>query len=182
MTSTNKFSSWELLHELDTPIMSNDDISTFGNVGEVMPQTMTPLTTSTLIISFERGLLTNFPISKPSKHFNQLMAVSHHRLALNVFSVFLRLVKPEISIENRAHGIAILEHEFVTDEIHKLAKHRYGIASKFTEMRYIWNVIKAAWVGRRSVADLEVFMGKFLGTYNEKNLRKISLAKSTGEK
>lgn len=141
--------------------------------GEVLPSVMTPLTTSTLISSFERGLLKNFPISKPSKHFNQLMAVSHHRLAINVFSVFLRLVKPEISMENRAHGIAILGHEFVTDEIHELAKHRFGIANKFTEFRYIWNVIKAAWVGKRAVADLEEFMKKFLGTYSEANLKKF---------
>lgn len=87
MTSKNVFSSWELLHEFDTAVMSDEDMFTFGNVGEVMAQIMTPLTTSILIPSFEKGLLKNFPLAIESIHFNQLMNVSSHRLTLNVFMV-----------------------------------------------------------------------------------------------
>lgn len=34
MTSLKAFSPWELLHEFDSAIMSCDDVSTFGNIGE----------------------------------------------------------------------------------------------------------------------------------------------------
>lgn len=173
MTSQNVFSSWELLHEFDSAVMSDEDFFTFGNVGEVMPQTMTPLTTSTLMASFERGLLRNFPVIIEAKYYNQLMAVSHHRLAMNVFSVFLRLVKSEVSIENRVHGLAIFGHEFITNEVHELAKHRFGIASKAMEMSQIWKVIKCAWVGKNTVKGLETFMEDFLGTYSRRNLKRF---------
>lgn len=36
MTSLTAFTPWELLHEFDTAIMSPDDVSTFGNIGEVI--------------------------------------------------------------------------------------------------------------------------------------------------
>lgn len=111
-TSTKSYSSWELLHEFDTAVMSDEDLFTFGNVGEVMSQVMTMLSISVLIPSFEKGLLKNFPIAKEAKFFNQLMAISHGRVAMNVFSVFMRMVKQEISMENRVHGIAIFGHEF----------------------------------------------------------------------
>lgn len=174
MTSKNVFSPWELLHEFDTAVMSDEEMFTFANVGEVMPNIMHPLTTSILIPSFEKGLLKNFPLAIESNYFNQLMNVSHHRLSMNVFMVFMRLVKKEISIENRAHGIAIFGHEFVTDEIYRLAKHRFGLVSKSEEMQYIWNVIKASWNGKRKVHELEKFIAGFNGTYSSSNLEKFS--------
>lgn len=174
MTSKNVFSPWELLHEFDTAVMSDEEIFTFANVGEVMPNTMHPLTTSILMPSFEKGLLENFPLTIESNYFGQLMNVSHHRLSMNVFMVFMRLVKKQITIQNRAHGIAIFGHEFVTDEIHRLAKHRFGLASKSLEMRYIWNVIKAFWNGRSKVLELEKFNNNFNGTYSKANLEKFS--------
>lgn len=112
MTSKNIFSPWELLHEFDTAVMSDEDMFTFGNVGEVMPQIMTPLTTSLLIPSIEKGLLKNFPLATASNYYNQLVNVTHHRLSMNVFMVFMRLVKKEISIEDRAHGTAIFAYDF----------------------------------------------------------------------
>lgn len=175
MTSKNVFSPWELLHEMDTAVMSDEEMFTFGNVGEVMPNIMHPLTTSILIPSFELGLLKNFPLTIESNYFNQLMNVSHHRLSMNVFMVFMRLVKEKITIENRAHGIAIFGHEFVTDEIHRLAKHRFGLASKSLEMQYIWNVVRASWNGKRKVRELEKFMAGFNGIYSGSTLEKFSL-------
>lgn len=39
MTSINAFSSWELLHEFDSAVMSPEDLCTFANVGEVSIET-----------------------------------------------------------------------------------------------------------------------------------------------
>lgn len=35
ITTLNLYTNFELQHELDTPIMSGDEYSTFANVGEV---------------------------------------------------------------------------------------------------------------------------------------------------
>lgn len=171
MTSTKALTSWELMHEFDTAVMSEQDYFTFGNVGEVMSQTATPLTLSALVPSFEKGLIQNFPIYKPSTYFNQIMAISHSRLAINVFSVFMRNCKSEISMENRVHGITIIGHEFITEEIHKIAVHRYGVSSKLTEMYFMWIALKTGWNGKSKVEQLNRFMEKFNGTYNRRHLR-----------
>lgn len=181
MTSIRSFSAWELLHEFDTAVMSEQDYFSFGNVGEVLSQTVTPLTISALIPSFETGLLRNFPVHKESKFFEQIMAISHNRIAINVFSVFLRTVKREITMENRVHGIAILGHEFITNEIHQLAAHRYGYLSKLTELWQMWSVFKVGWNGKPRVEQLNRFMEKFIGTYNRRNLQMFQSLKALYE-
>lgn len=181
MTSTRSFTPWELLHEFDTAVMSEQDYFTFGNVGEVMSQAVTPLTISALVPSFEIGLMKNFPIYKEAKYFNQFMAISHSRIAINVFSVFMRMCKREISMENRVHGIAIMGHEFITDEMHQIAIHRYGIASKFTELYYMWFALKMGWIGKSKVEALNRFMEKFNGNYNRRNLRTFQSLKALYE-
>lgn len=67
-------------------------------------------------------------------------------------------------------GIAIFGHEFVTDEIHRLAQHRFGPARRSLEMHYIWNIIRASWNGERKVRELEKFIAGFNGTYSGSNL------------
>lgn len=181
MTSINSFTQWELMHEFDTAVMSEEDYFTFGNVGEVMSQAVTPLTISALVPSFEAGLLKNFPIHKEGKFFNQIMAISHSRIAMNVFSVFMRMCKQEISMENRVHGIAIMGHEFITEKIHQIAVHRYGVASKFTELFYIWFALKTGWTGKAKVDELNKFMEKFNGTYNRRHLRMFPSLKALYE-
>lgn len=171
MTAVTSFTSWELMHEFDTAVMSSQDCFTFGNIGEVMSQTVTPLTISVLIPSFESGLLKNFPIASETKYFNQLMNVSHSRVSMNVFNVFMRMVKQEISMENRIHGIAIFGHEFVTDEMHDIATHRFGRTSKLTELWYAWTALRNGWKAKATVDELNKFMEKFIGTYNRRNLR-----------
>lgn len=167
----NSFTTWELMHEFDTAVMSDQDYFTFANVGEVMSQAVTPLSISVLIPSFEVGLLRNFPVHIKSKFYNQLFGISHSRIAMNVFSVFLRMVKREITMENRVHGIAIMGHEFITDEIHQIACHRSGYTGKLTELYAMWKVFKTGWNGKSTVEQLNRFMEKFNGTYNRRNLR-----------
>lgn len=59
----------------------------------------------------------------------------------------------------------------MTEEIHKIAAHRYGMANKLTEMWYLWSVAKKGWTAKQEVGELNRFMEKFIGTYNRRNLR-----------
>lgn len=173
MTATKSFSAWELLHEMDTAVMSDEDLFTFGNVGEVMPEVMSPLTSSVLVKSFESGLFRNFPICPEGKFFYQIMAISHNRLEMNVFGVFLRIVNKEITIQNRVHGLSVFGHEFLTEEIHRLAVHRYGVASKFLELWNIVYIFKCGWSGKSIIDGLGRFMKKFIGHFDRRNLKQF---------
>lgn len=176
MTSTNAFSTWELMHEFDTPIMSDEDLHTFGNVGEVMPESLTPLSVSILPSSFEKGIMKNFPSGtiKESKFHHQLFGIIHNRVAMSVFNLFCRTNKAEISIENRVHGLTVCGHEFITEEVHRVGVHRHGIATKLTELTFLLNAFKVAWKGKSLVNELGQFMSEFVGTYNEDRLDKFS--------
>lgn len=177
MTSLNAFTSWELLHEFDTVIMSDDDLHTFGNVGEVMPVAFTPLTTA-VIQSLELGMRQNFPNPIDSKCYNHIMAISHHRLAMPVFNVFMQVVKEDVTMENKVHSLTVFGHEFITDEIHQIARHRYGLATKMLELQSMWTAFKYAWGVKKSLATVNAFMDDFVGTYDHKNARWVSSGKA----
>lgn len=178
MTSLNAFSSWELLHEFDTVVMSEDDLHTFGNVGEVLPMAVTALTTSVTVQSFEKGMLEHFPNPLvDTQCFNQIMAMSHNRLAMPVYNVFLQVVKKEITIESKIHGLTVFGHPFVTDKIHQIALHRYGLASKSLELSSMWHAIKYAWSSKKTLAKLDRFMDDFIGTFDHRNARWATSAK-----
>ena len=39
-----RYSDWEIEHEFDSPLLSENEIWTTANLGEVLPGTITPLT------------------------------------------------------------------------------------------------------------------------------------------
>lgn len=61
ITSLKPLTDWELLHELDTAVMSLDDCFTQANVGEVLPGTTTPL--SITIIGYALDASVNRQVS-----------------------------------------------------------------------------------------------------------------------
>lgn len=168
MTSLNAYTSWELLHEFDTEIMSDDDLHTFGNVGEVMPQAATPLTIS-ILPAMEKGLLQNFPSIIESNVFHQILSFSHNRMTLKVFNVFFQVVKKEVTMANKIHGLTVFGHQFVTDKIHKVALHRNGEASGLLELYALWNALKKAWSCNSLLAKLNQLIEDFIGTYDHNN-------------
>lgn len=168
MTALNAYTSWELLHEFDTVIMSDDDLHTFGNVGEVMPQAATPLTISLLPV-MEKGLLQNFPFSIESNCFHQILSFTHNRMTLKVFNVFFQVVKKEVTMANKIHGLTVFGHQFVTDKIHKIALYRNGEASNWLETYALWNAFKKAWSSKSLLAKFTEIMDEFIGTYDDKN-------------
>lgn len=162
------------MHEFDSAVMSDEDCFSFGNVGEVMPEAMTPLSISVAIPAFENGLMHYSPMPIPIFKFaNTIFGISHSRSALNVFNVVLKAMKSEIMIQNRLNELSIFGHAFLTDEIHKLAIHRNGTISKLTEFRLIGYLIKCGWAITAILEELQKCMVKFSGTYDRENLRKF---------
>lgn len=159
------------MHEFDTAVMSGEDLFSFGNVGEVMPETLTPLSISVVLPSFENGLMIHSPIEilKPISA-SRIFSLAYNRVTMNIFTVVLKAVKQEITIQNRLHELSIFGHHFITDEIHKIAVERNGTMSKLTELGVICHLIKYGWKTSSIVQELFQFMAKFIGTYNRHNL------------
>lgn len=160
------------MHEFDTAVMSDEDYFSFGNVGEVMPEAMTPLSISVVVPSFENGLMNFSPIKveKP-KYSNAIFGIAYGRIAMNIFNVVLKAIKNEITIQNRLHELSIFGHNFITDEIHKIAVERNGTLSKLSELGLIAHMMKYGWKTKSLIQELLQFMERFIGTYNRRNLR-----------
>ena len=56
ITTLFTWTDWELQHEFDTGVASDHEVSTRGNVGEVLPGAMSPLTLSTVVKCLDLGL------------------------------------------------------------------------------------------------------------------------------
>lgn len=173
MTSTTTFSKWELLHEFDTAIMSRSELCTFANVGEVMPETMSPLTITTLIPSMSRTTKEQIsPEVKASPLYITFNTISHWRVAIDILNVFLYHVEPEITLRTKVLGMTVFGHEFVDDDMHKLAVHRNGLRP--TSVQMIWDLIKAVWNNKNVVRKCKQFVNEFRGTYDASNMVKFT--------
>lgn len=181
ITSTTAFSSWELLHEFDTAIMSADDLHTFGNVGEVMPEAVTPLTMSIVGPSLNRAMLSVIAPEKLTSLHNAVLASSHYRTSINVFNAFLHCVEKEITLTNRVHGLVVFGHEFINEELHRVAMHRNGIASHRLKLFLMYDLISSMWRNKTIARDGQQFMEKFRGTYDTHNLKKFPSMQSLYE-
>lgn len=178
MTSTAAFSSWELLHEFDTAIMSAEDLHTFGNIGEVMPEAITPLTFSTLGPSLNRAMLSVITPGKVSPLYTALFASSHHRISIDVFNAFLFFVENEITLPNRVHGLAVFGHEFINEKLHQLAVHRNGIGSRRLKLYLAYDLFSSMWQNKTIARDGQQFVEKSRGTYDAHNLKKFKSMQS----
>lgn len=133
--------------------MSEEDYFTFGNVGEVLPEVVAPLSISMLKLSGNDGLE-----SVKSTFSHKKIAISHYRIALNMFELFFKMVGQEISLTDRLIAISTFGHEILTDEILRIAQHKNGIFETLPKLILFFNIIKNAWAGRSKAEELRQFI------------------------
>lgn len=169
MTSTHAFSSWELLHEFDTPVMSNEDLMTFGNTGEVLPNPLTPLS---LIVDFNEGLVEVIAHRKAMRFCPEMYAFTHYRAALTIYNSFLAFVPKEITFDNRVHALCVFGHEFVDEKVHKIAIHRNGYGSKWRKLYMMYDAFKCVRNMYNDLEELKNLLQNLNGKYDEENIKK----------
>lgn len=173
ITTNNQLSNWELLHEMDTAVMSPDDLFSFANVGEVMPGCMTPLTSSTIMNALQIATLRavkQYPYRYRSR-FEASYARTHHRLSMNVYQIFLPAREPQISLADQILCIAVSGNEYITPEMHRISVQRNGIQSGGDKITKLVDVLKCCWSNGSVVARLRSFMDMFRGRFSAENLR-----------
>lgn len=58
------------------------------------------------------------------------------------FQVFLFIVREKLSIQEKMQAISICGHEYVTPEMHRIAKQRNGVASGIQSLQQILEIVK----------------------------------------
>ncbi|GBP77850.1 Uncharacterized phosphotransferase YvkC [Eumeta japonica] len=87
ITSLERWTEEELLHEMDWAVMSEEDMVTFANAGEVMPKPLTVLSQDIVITPLARGM--NSLFGKNVNEFESTIAITHHRCVINMFNALL---------------------------------------------------------------------------------------------
>ncbi|XP_068626441.1 uncharacterized phosphotransferase YvkC-like [Battus philenor] len=147
ITSLERWTEEELLHELDFPIMSDDELTTFANTGEVMPKPVTPLTYDLVVSPLERGI--GQLIVDNEDGYDKSVIITHNRCALAPYNSIYRRIPPEIDIGIRMLEMSIHGHKVADDNILKTALHRrrtHFFTRLITTLRMLKSALFTKWI------------------------------------
>ncbi|XP_061708572.1 putative phosphoenolpyruvate synthase [Cydia pomonella] len=122
ITSLERWTEEELLHEMDYPIMSDDELITFANTGEVLPKALSPLSYDVMLRPLQRAI--DRMIGSNQEGFDQSIIVTHSRCAMALYNSVYKRVSSEIDVGIRMIEMAVHGHKVADDHIFSVALHR----------------------------------------------------------
>ncbi|KAJ2947707.1 hypothetical protein O0L34_g9477 [Tuta absoluta] len=137
ITSLERWSEEELLHEMDTAIMSNDELLSFANTGEVLPKPVTALTYDLVCHPLIDGI--DNLIHGIHQH-DRTMAFTHHRGTLRLYDSTYRFIPNEINLTVRMMEMSIYGHKVMDDHMLSVAKHRRPYSRLQQAKQYVESV------------------------------------------
>ncbi|XP_030022494.2 putative phosphoenolpyruvate synthase isoform X1 [Manduca sexta] len=150
ITSLERWTDEELLHELDFPIMADDELTTFGNTGEVLPKPITPMSYDVMIRPLSKGM--DVTIGTNGSGFDKSVIMTHNRCVLSMYNSIYKKAPKEIDINIRMVEMAINGHKVADEEILKTALHRRP--PHWTDrLAMIWTLVKSLTTSKRRLND-----------------------------
>ncbi|XP_047984806.1 putative phosphoenolpyruvate synthase [Leguminivora glycinivorella] len=122
ITSLERWTEEELLHEMDYPIMSDDELITFANTGEVLPKALSPMSYDVMLRPLQRTI--DRMNGSNQEGFDQSIVVTHSRCAMALYSSVYKRVSSEIDVGIRMMEMAVHGHKVADDHIFSVALHR----------------------------------------------------------
>lgn len=150
ITSLDRWTEEELLHELDAPIMADDELISFGNTGEVMPEPLTPMSYDMVYVPLRDGvhsLITSNPTG-----YDHSLVITHNRCALHLYNSIYRSIPEEIDINIRMIEMAIHGHKVADEQILNIAKNRHAPHWSNKPLA-IWLMIKSLVTAKSKMED-----------------------------
>ena len=121
VTTFFRWTDWELQHEFDTGCASDYEVNTRGNVGEVLPGALCPLTLSTVVKCLDLGLAQQERAkSGPGSyisHTTSWLSVINHQVFLKFLDALLRHPEPKLTVAHKGIDLAVFGHEVTSQEM-----------------------------------------------------------------
>ncbi|PZC85674.1 hypothetical protein B5X24_HaOG215944 [Helicoverpa armigera] len=140
ITSLDRWTEEELLHELDSPIMADDDLTSFGNTGEVLPKPLTAMSydivNGPLCSGMERVM-----VGDTGPIYDAPVVITHNRCAMSLYNTIYRNTPKEIDVGIRMIEMSIHGHKVADGQIWKTALHRRP-AHWLNHLKGIWLLLK----------------------------------------
>ncbi|XP_063827746.1 uncharacterized protein LOC135077103 [Ostrinia nubilalis] len=122
ITSLERWTEEELLHELDSPIMADDEFTTFANCGEVFPKPVTPLSHDLVVQPLIKGM--SKTVSNDIGDYEDSVAFTHNRCMIALYNSVYRRAPPEVDVNIRMVEMALHGHKVADDAVIQTAVRR----------------------------------------------------------
>ncbi|GMR54896.1 hypothetical protein PMAYCL1PPCAC_25091, partial [Pristionchus mayeri] len=140
VTGRERESDFELRTEFNSSNLTDHECYTMANVGEVMPEPVTPLFVSTTTKLYDSCIMAeNEVLTRCNRHYALGVSIFHHRTVLNHGEMFLRMW--EQTEKDRIGEIALGGQELFTKEMFEMGKQRYDPLHKLFPLFRIAKVL-----------------------------------------
>lgn len=142
ITGLDAWTDFELIHEQDNSLLTDHELLTTANTGEVFPGITSPLTISIippiLNVGFQKVLLrSRWPFYKLDPHCLKLCPSFCRHIFLNMIEIQYRDNQPEVSPVNHAIDMGVHGRPVSTPQFVEYGKERFGIINKLASFRAI---------------------------------------------
>ncbi|CAH1270229.1 Hypp4299 [Branchiostoma lanceolatum] len=154
---------WELMHEFDTPLASEKEISTTSNVGEVLPGALTPLTASTVsrAVEYAAQYVTDSTGVKRCQPYFKKLGLCLGHMFINMHNLVELSEQHVIMGDKRVTEMAVVGRcleEITMDDIIEY----HGKSSLWKRIIHSFHLLKHLYTSKHMVHQLE----KTLTTYS----------------
>ncbi|KDR08398.1 Putative phosphoenolpyruvate synthase [Zootermopsis nevadensis] len=171
ITSFDSWSKFELLHEFDGPIITDTEILTTANVGEVLPGITTPLSQSVTVRALDLAVRHQTPCRPGNYYSANVIPVSHHIL-VNVLNTMLISVGSEITLGDKVVDLALYGRLVTTPELLKLAIERNGVVGSLGRLWAMVNFTKDMLFSRQTLQQAQKLAREFVLNHENYNCAK----------
>ncbi|KAK8739029.1 hypothetical protein OTU49_003798, partial [Cherax quadricarinatus] len=166
VTGLQVWTDYEVTHEHDTAIITDHELLTKANTGEVFPGSASPLTLSLIPqcidLTFQKELSRiKWPFYTPEPQHVRLSPSYYSHVFLNMLEMQFRDNEEKMTAANRAMDLAIYGHIVSTDEYLAWGKERFGLASIFNRWIYLIFLVYVSMSNTRRVRRSQQMFGDY---------------------
>uniref|UniRef100_A0A914DGC5 Phosphoenolpyruvate synthase n=1 Tax=Acrobeloides nanus TaxID=290746 RepID=A0A914DGC5_9BILA len=138
ITNLDLETEWELEHEFDRAVATEDDVISTANVGEVLPYAISPLACDVLLDIYDRTIHTliygeDVSQAPVFQHYAPIFKVYQQRLFFNLIDSYMR--NWETLSKDRIPEYALAGTKIFTDEMFEIGSRRYPKLSRMDHIR-----------------------------------------------
>ncbi|XP_053617727.1 rifampicin phosphotransferase-like [Plodia interpunctella] len=153
ITSLERWTEEELLHENDTPIMSDEDLVTFANCGEVMPKPMSPMGYDVMVKPLADCMMRG--LEPGASEYDKWVVITHNRVAMALYALSYRRPPKTIDIGVRMQEMALHGHKLADQHILDTALHRrpFSLYHRMLLMvrAMLWPLLTSKWQVKKAI-------------------------------
>ncbi|KAK7073275.1 hypothetical protein SK128_004996, partial [Halocaridina rubra] len=166
VTGLDSWSDFEIIHEQDSNLLTDHELITKANTGEVFPGSSSPLTISVVVpcldYSFQGSLVRiPYPSVMFEPHYIKLCPSYFKHVFLNMIEVQYRDNEGKMTLVNQAIDLAVHGSFVTTEEYIGYGKERFGTVDKTAQILALFCLVYDKLWSEKNVKEARNNYGKY---------------------